>query len=79
MAKGTARDGGHSILFVMSVHFVFSLESCSRAMLAMLTDSCVFARMWFMICRVVMHGAVPSVSLKVPKGHVVQFEPSVPV
>jgi len=79
MAEGTATDGGHSILFVLSVHFVFSLKSCSRAMLAMLTACCVFARIWFMICIVVRHGAVPSVSLKVPKGHVVQFEPSVPV
>jgi len=44
MANGMDMDGGHSILFVLSVHFALSFESCSLAMPAMLTACCMSAR-----------------------------------
>jgi hypothetical protein len=72
MANGVAMDDGHSILFLLSVHFSLSFESCLLAMLAMLMALCMSARILFCICSVVKHGSFPDLSLVVPAAHKVQ-------
>ena len=79
MPTGTPKDGGHSILLVVSKHRSLSLYSCSFAILARLTACCIATRLLFSISVCVQHGSDPSVILNLPAAHGAHTPPSGPV